>query len=128
MFPVTITLHSFDQLNAVTNALGAIPAPAAAQQTKPDATAAGKAADKVVAKTEETAKKLQGEAKPEAGGDAEKTYTVEDAKKLTTDMVKAGKRDAAVKLLAEFGVDKAAKLEGDKIAEFCVKAESVIAS
>jgi hypothetical protein len=140
MFPVTITLHSFDQLNAVTNALGAIPAPAEGHKSiaagvaqylsANKAEAAGKAADKVIADTSKTAEKLQGEAKPELLGnsfdDTEKTYTVDDAKQLTNKVVAAGKRDEMVALLAEFKVNVASKLPADQIAPFCKKAEALL--
>lgn len=129
MFPVTVTLHNFEQLNAVTNALGAIPAPPESKPAnatpKPNAEAASKAADKVVADTAKTAEKLQGDTKPEGGG--EKTYTLDDAKQLTNKVVAAGKRSEMVALLTEFGVPVSAKLQPEQVNDFCKKAEALLA-
>ena len=135
MFPIqmTFTINNAAELAAI-NQAALMSQPGAATEKakeitaaapKPNAEAASKAADKVVVETEKKVEKLQGDTKPE--GDAEKTYTIDDAKALTNKLVAASKRDEVVALLAEFDVKVAAKLPEDKIATFCKKAEALLA-
>ena len=52
--------------------------------------------------------------------------TLDDAKALTMKVVAAKGRDAAVELLAKFGVKVAAKLEAGQVDAFCAEAEAVL--
>lgn len=135
MFPIqmTFTINNAAELAAI-NQAALMSQPGAATEKakeitaaapKPNTESAGKAADKVVAETEKKVEKLQGDTKPE--GDTEKTYTIDDAKALTNKLVAASKRDEVVALLAKFEVKVAAKLPEDKIADFCKKAEALLA-
>lgn len=61
-----------------------------------------------------------------ASGD--KVRTIDEAKALTMKIVADKGRDAAVKLLTEYGVPVAAKLQANQVAAFCTDAEKVLAS
>lgn len=128
MFPITITLHNQQQLNAVLNAMSApapseVPPPAAPKQEakkpdpKPEAAGASAAPPAATPAT-------QAPTAATSGGDA----TIDKAKALTMKIVADKGRDAAVALLKKYGVLVAAKLAADQVAAFCTDAEAVLAS
>lgn len=121
MFPVTITLNTADQLNAVLAALGngstqvkSTDKPAAEKTTKPEATTAKKSdAATASAGTTTTAAGTDAQDKKEKTS-AEKpihgTYTPEERNVVTRKAIAAVGRDTVIALLAEFGVAKAGEI------------------
>lgn len=140
MFPMTITIQNEEQFNRVRAAILGAPLE---QPIVKAVVEAVKQAEEVVKKMGDLNKEYEQTKKsedsqstgstsdfealdaPSATGES-KIYTVDDAKRLTTDLVKAGKRDAAVALLGEFGVAQAAKLKDGQIGPFCSKAEGLL--
>lgn len=125
MFPITITLHDKSQLNAVLNALALTVAGAA---PTPPANQGNAAQTEKAAATPSTAPASAAQETKAETSDAAPEYTIDLAKKLTTDLVKLKGRDAAVAVLTEFKVPVAAKLPADQIAPFCKAAQKVLAS
>lgn len=132
MFPVTITLHNADQLNAVMASLGAgnaacagkceaaAPAktekPAAEKKAKPEATESAKKSDSAAttsAATDTTAattaapekKAESSEAKPIHG-----SLTPDERNVVTRKAIAAAGRDKVLALLGEYGVTKASEI------------------
>lgn len=131
MFPVTITLHNNDQLNAVLTALNAGGAqvktekPAAEKKAKPEATETAKKPETAVtesagtattaATTDAQAQKAEASAvKPIHG-----TLTPDERNVYTRKAIAAAGRDKVMALLAEFGVAKASEIaDADTLAVY----------
>lgn len=134
MYPMTITIHNGDQLNAVLNAMsGAVqttttPAATVEKSTteKPKAEAKKSAPAETPAQSSGTTSASAESSAPSGSGASEKTYSIDDAKALTMKIVASKGRDAAVKLLKKYGVPVAAKLAADQVAGFCADAEQVL--
>lgn len=144
MFPVTVSLHNQAQLHAVMAALqSADNEPRTGAQTKPETakegakpgkpaatTAATKpgavadptaAADALAKKDADSAKALGVEGEPAA-------VTYEDVKKLILEVSKQKGRDAALKLLGEFGAEKGPDLQKapEKFGPFVARAKALL--
>lgn len=124
MFPITVTLHDERQLQAVLIALGKGTGQAVA--TGKVDPASERVVDKKATAAVEKATEVKAAVEDKPTEDAGKVYTLDDAKKLTTDVVKGGKRAEMVALLAKFGVQQAVKLPEDKVTAFCTEAEALL--
>lgn len=149
MFPLTLTLHSLAQLNAVLAALHASPSsdvprfeprdqaepdapkpPAAASSkpaetapTSPTAEAAPSPAAVALAKKDETSAAELG---VDTSAVVETTY--DDVKKAILEVSKSKGRDAALKLLAQFGAEKGPDLQKtpEKFGAFVTAANALL--
>lgn len=126
MFPIqmTITVNDAAQLAALVDIINGGKAPATT------------ASRTVVAKAEQVKQPVEKAEVAAAEPDAVEAlteemvatalcYTLDDAKRLTTAAVKAGKRTEIVALLAKFNVQQAVKLSPEQIAPFCAEAEAL---
>lgn len=134
MFPITITLtvNSRDELMAVSSVMSQ-PSPDPAKPVKVEKPAPVKEEPKVEAPKPEPTPSSGGTSESEAsaapaasGASTGPSRTVDEAKALTMKLVAAKGREAAVNLLAKYGVPVAAKLPADKIAGFCAEAEGLL--
>lgn len=125
MYPMTVTVHNAEQLQAVMQALGE-PAPSA---DKPAPTGSKKAAGKA-----ETSKKPAPEKEPQATAPVaeeeqvaeEHVYSYQEAATAVTSLATAKGRSAAVEVLGKFGASKLPDLAAEKYGELiaaCKKAQ-----
>ncbi len=122
MFPMTVslTISNATQLQALTAIISGEAAqlpPRRAEVGGPTVVTPAVEKDEELGTTDETA----GVAHAITGG-----KTLDDAKALTMKVVAAKGRDAAVELLAKFGVKVAAKLEAGQVDAFCAEAVAVL--
>jgi hypothetical protein len=133
MFPMTITIHNVEQLSAVVHALDLRiaqdrPVRENPEPPKPETEKAeAPKQEKVSAPSTGTTSDSESSA-PSGTGESsgDKDYTLDEAKRLTTDSVKAGKRNEIVALLKKFGVEQTAKLKPEQISAFCREAEELL--
>lgn len=137
MYPmqINVTIQNADQFAAFTAALAAgvntAPAPAAKQTTKAETPKPEAKADTKSTPSTGTTKESPksdapsgtGASTGETGG---KVYTLAEAKQMTTDAVKNGKRTEMVALLKEFGVAQTALLQPEQVQSFCEKAVAML--
>lgn len=132
MFPMTVSVHNAAQLTAVMAALGgelpALTSPAAekgrtarvAKTETAQATVANGASStpetSLSAPAEAAAKETTAEAPPPAPSAVAGVPTYADAAKAITDLSKVKGRDAAVKVLAEFGAQKLPDVKPEQFA------------
>lgn len=143
MFPVTITVHNKNQLDAILAAMATGAKLEAAEQPVPAAAKAKPAADKP--KAQEQAESPKDEAAPssaptptasdnsassstesEAASNT-KAATYEDAKKAILTLSKEKGRQASVDALARFGAEKLPDLPKDRYADLVALVEEVMA-
>lgn len=117
MFPITITINTLDQFNAVQAALSIKrPAQDKVEQTGPKEQTTTAKTDKAPAHTQPTAEAVV-DAVPEKKADdskpseTTKEVTKEDAKRVALALAKNKSRDALIEVLGKFG---AANLDGVK--------------
>lgn len=142
MFPVTITLtiQNADQLAAIAALTGAAvtakasPAdkqPATPKTESPKAEAPkqeAKASPKEEAKapsTGTTSESQESDALSDTGASG-KTWTLAECKQMTTDAVRAKKREEVLALLKEFGVAQTALLPEDAVQPFGEKLAAIL--
>lgn len=148
MFPMTITIHNGEQLEAVLKAMNCAQRPAVtaaevlAYRDQHSVSMTDAKAAVIKEKTEETPNAKKSEASTPSSGTTsasvasaapsgtgesvgEKTYTLDDAKRLTTEAVRAQKRGGVVKLLEKFGIAQAAKLTPEQITPFCQQVQEL---
>jgi hypothetical protein len=147
MFPVTVTIHNPGQLHAVLAAMQAVDdEPRTGGQASTDKPAAKEAgtpgkSDAKGASTSRTAaaaptpaadalakKDAESAAKLGVEGDAP-AMTYEDVKKAILEVSKQKGREAALKLLAEFGAEKGPDLQKtpDQFGAFVIRAKALLA-
>lgn len=143
MFPMTITIHSDEELALILNAVqgqktvpeikkpGTADPAAAKPETKKQEKAAPTAetSQSSTGTTSAPSDAVQDSPAPSGTGEStgSRTYSVDDAKALTMKIVSSRGRDVAVQLLQKYGVPVAAKLAPEQIAPFCEDAEKVLA-
>lgn len=138
MFPMTITVHSDEELALILNAVQgqktvskagtADPAAAKPEVKKQEMAAPAETSQSSTGTTSAPSDAVQDSPAQSATGESTgKEYSVDDAKALTMKIVSSKGRDAAVTLLQKYGVPVAAKLAPEQIAPFCEDAEKVLA-
>jgi hypothetical protein len=137
MFPVTITLtiQNADQLAAVAALTGAAvtakaspvdKAPAAQKAEAPKQEAKASPKEEAKAPSTGTTSESQKSDAPSDTGASGKTWTLAECKQMTTDAVRAKKREEVVALLKEFGVSQTALLPEDAVQPFGEKLAAIL--
>lgn len=121
MFPMTMTIHTQTQLLAVMAALSGDQVPTPVEQPKPQAKPVAK---EVVLVVTEAAKVETPKDEPKAPSTSPVVY--DDAAKAVTRLSKTKGRDAAVALLAEFGVANLKEVKPEQYAEVIAAAEKAM--
>lgn len=132
MFPVTLqfTINDAEQLAALGGALAQLTIKSEPKTgTKADAPKQEKPVEKATSPSTGTTSESSESSAPSGtgvSGETSRTFTLAEAKQMTTDAVKNGKRNEIVELLKEFGVPVAAKLEEHQVQGFCEKALALL--
>lgn len=131
MFPMTITIHTVEQLHAVLGVVGkctpvtrpeAIAAPEAPEKTE-KAPAAKKSKPEPVAEAVATP---EPKAEPAPVADDAQQATYQDAAAAITKLSRVKGRDTAVALLGEFGASKLPDVKPEQFADIIGKANALM--